>query len=122
METVEVTETLFCVPEEGGTWIFGGNPSGLMKRVFTDNWAEHFEEPLQFWAEILQDLEGQKLAAEVTLDMEYDFGVVADLEEVNDYMESHQEGGYRYLSVCLVSLVMVSARLRGFQIRDIEVI
>lgn len=117
----EIKEIVTVVPD-GDQWIWSGDVSDLMNYVFSASWAEHMydENPSYFWADIHKDLESREGAAEIEIDMVYDFGGSTE-ERVRAYMKEHMNEGPRFLIMPRTETVtMACGWLRSYVIRDVE--
>lgn len=117
----EIKEIITVVPD-GDKWLWSGDVSELMDYVFSATWTEHMydEYPMYFWADVHKDLESRKGAAEIEVDMVYDFGASTE-EGVRAYIEEHTNEGPRFLVMPRTDTVtMACGWLRSFVIRDVE--
>ena len=121
-EKIESKETMLAA-WNGSKWDFSGSFSELMKFVFSEEWASNmYAEYYQtFWKKVLAELQGMDGPVEITLDIQFTFGVVPE-EQVRSYMRDHKEEGPRILVMHRgdETVSMTAAWLRDFNVEQLQ--
>lgn len=123
-QVMETKETLYAA-WNGSTWDFNGNLSELAKFVLSEEWVDNIgaEGYEIFWKKVLKGIEGQKSSLEITLDMEFTFGLATE-EDVLDYMKANNSDGPRLLVMHSndgrSGVSMTSAYMRDISVKPLE--
>jgi len=95
LEIAETTETILGVRASGDEdrWHFSGNVSEMWIYTLSEHWPErvYSEYYTDFWQDVLDKLDIIRHPVEITLKMQYDFGMTTE-EEVQAYLADHKTG------------------------------
>lgn len=95
LEKLDTVETILGVraKDEDDRWFLNGEMSEMWVYTMSEHWASrvYSEYYTDFWQDLLDSLNDERNPVEITLELEYEFGMTTE-DDVQGYLANHSTG------------------------------